>query len=202
MACGDYLDRMSKPFTSGDDGLARKGYHHGNLREALIEAARFLITERGPQGFTLIEAARLVNVSPAAPYRHFKDRDALVSEVAAIAAETFERRMRIAGETAVTPQARMEAFGGAYLAFAREEPGLYRALFDTPCTLSRPTLIFKALEASIKDLRPDHPDPGGAAQAVWALSHGVALLVQSGQWPASGKTPDDVLSLGARSLLG
>ena len=61
--------------TDGNSG--RRGYHHGNLREALIEAALELIGAKGPAGFTIAEAARLAGVSPAAPYRHFRDADAL-----------------------------------------------------------------------------------------------------------------------------
>ena len=60
----------------------RRGYHHGNLREALMQAAIDLIADKGPSGFTFAEAARSAGVSPAAPYRHFRDRDALVAEVA------------------------------------------------------------------------------------------------------------------------
>ena len=58
---------------------AERAYHHGNLREALIQAARDLIKEKGPAGFTFADAARSAGVSPAAPYRHFRDRDALVA---------------------------------------------------------------------------------------------------------------------------
>ncbi|RZK91505.1 MAG: TetR/AcrR family transcriptional regulator, partial [Methylobacterium sp.] len=59
------------------DGPAdRRGYHHGNLKEALIEAARRFIAERGIGGFTLVDAARLVGVTPAALYRHFRGREA------------------------------------------------------------------------------------------------------------------------------
>ena len=62
---------------------AREGaYHHGNLREALIQAARELIKEKGPAGFTFADAARSAGVSPAAPYRHFRDREALLADVA------------------------------------------------------------------------------------------------------------------------
>src|SRR4051812_47519021 len=60
----------------------RQGYHHGNLKEALIEAAQRFIAERGLGGFTLADAAKLVGVTPAALYRHFRGRDALVAEVA------------------------------------------------------------------------------------------------------------------------
>src|SRR6201989_1174242 len=67
---------------SGQGGFERRGYHHGNLREALVEAALALIGEKGPAGFTIAEAARLAGVSPGAPYRHFRDAEALLAEVA------------------------------------------------------------------------------------------------------------------------
>ena len=60
------------------DSKGRRGYHHGNLRQALVKAVLGLIADKGPNGFTFSEAARAAGVSPAAPYRHFKDRDALL----------------------------------------------------------------------------------------------------------------------------
>ncbi|MEJ2378171.1 MAG: TetR/AcrR family transcriptional regulator, partial [Pseudolabrys sp.] len=59
-----------------------RGYHHGNLKEALVRAALELIAEKGPAGFTFADAARFAGVSPAAPYRHYRDRDALLADVA------------------------------------------------------------------------------------------------------------------------
>ncbi len=107
----------------------RKGYHHGNLKEALVEAARRFIAERGLGGFTLVEAARLAGVTPAALYRHFSGRDALVSEVAGrgftLLAERLGRAVRGGG----TPLERFTRMGEAYLAFAEEEPGFYAAMF-------------------------------------------------------------------------
>ena len=70
----------------------RRGYHHGNLREALIEAALKLISEKGPAGFTFAEAARTAGVSPAAPYRHFRDRDELPT--AASLSDNIEQALR------------------------------------------------------------------------------------------------------------
>ena len=84
------------------DGRGR-GYHHGNLREALIQAALDLIAEKGPTGFTFAEAARSAGVSPAAPYRHFRDRDELLSDVAM---RGFEHVRGRAGEGAGTRAAR------------------------------------------------------------------------------------------------
>src|ERR1700733_15518622 len=76
-----------------DGGSGRRGYHHGNLREALIEAALELIGAKGPAGFTIAEAARLAGVSPAAPYRHFRDADALLAEVALRGYDRFAERL-------------------------------------------------------------------------------------------------------------
>ena len=71
----------------------RRGYHHGNLREALIRAALDLIAEKGPAGFTFADAARSAGVSSAAPYRHFRDRQALLADVARRGFEFFEERL-------------------------------------------------------------------------------------------------------------
>src|SRR5258708_18726165 len=65
-----------------DEGPPPRGYHHGNLKETLIRAALDLIARKGPSGFTFAEAARFAGVSPAAPYRHFRDRDELLANVA------------------------------------------------------------------------------------------------------------------------
>src|SRR5579871_6762023 len=84
----------SGPTDSGGSG--RRGYHHGNLREALIDAALELIGGKGPAGFTIAEAARLAGVSPAAPYRHFRDADALLAEVALRGFERLAQRLTAA----------------------------------------------------------------------------------------------------------
>ncbi|HRM76468.1 MAG TPA: helix-turn-helix domain-containing protein, partial [Paracoccus sp. (in: a-proteobacteria)] len=76
--------------------MARSSYHHGNLRQALVEATVRLIEENGPQAFTLAEAARLAGVSAAAPYRHFTGRDELLEEVARQGFEEFADRLEAA----------------------------------------------------------------------------------------------------------
>src|ERR1700680_2908602 len=117
--------------TARKASLRKQSYHHGNLREALVTAARRLIAERGPAGFTLVEAARLAGVSAAAPYRHFTDRDALLAEAARRGLQEFDRRLATAwrdgGQDLGAAFLRM---GEAYLAFAREEPGYYGATFS------------------------------------------------------------------------
>src|ERR1700760_4177105 len=121
---------------SSDGGSGRRGYHHGNLREALIDAAVELIATKGPAGFTIAEAARLAGVSPAAPYRHFRDADALLAEVALRGYDRFAERLARAWNGGRPEAVRaFEDLGRAYLAFAREEPAYYAAMFDSRLAL-------------------------------------------------------------------
>ena len=100
-----------------------RGYHHGNLKEALIRAALELIAQKGPAGFTFAEAARWAGVSPAAPYRHFRDRDELLSNVARRGFEEFEQTLARAWDNGrPDPMTALDRLGKAYLAFARKEP--------------------------------------------------------------------------------
>ncbi|MCC7347304.1 MAG: TetR/AcrR family transcriptional regulator [Variibacter sp.] len=176
--------RAVKPATKADP-LARQGYHHGNLKEALVATARQLIAERGPAGFTLAEAARLAGVSAAAPYRHFKDREALIAEVARRGFQAFGQRLRAAWAGAGShPVAAFGRMGEAYLAFAREEPGYYGAMFthgrnhgEAPGTAGG--AAFAALEDALgKAVGADARSAGARqlAYQVWALAHGVATL--------------------------
>ena len=97
----------------------------------MIRAALELIAAKGPAGFTFAEAARAAGVSPAAPYRHFRDRDALMADVAARGFELFEAALSRAWKDGKPdPMTAFEQVGRAYLAFAREEPAYYSAMFE------------------------------------------------------------------------
>src|SRR5262245_466733 len=167
--------------------LRRRGYHHGNLREALVAAARRLIAARGPAGFTLSEAARLAGVSAAAPYRHFADRDALLAEVAKRGFAAFDRRLsaawRGAGHDAGAAFLRM---GEAYLAFAREEPGYYAAMFavrpPAKRQAARKQTSFAALEHAVTQVAS-----GGTLDPRRLPGLGAAARPRQagGGWPAS-----------------
>src|SRR5215831_16792309 len=101
------------------DGSGRRGYHHGNLREALIRAALDLIAKHGPAGFTFADAARSAGVSSAAPYRHYRDRDDLMADVARRGFELFEERLARAWDDGrPEPYRAFENVGRAYLHFA------------------------------------------------------------------------------------
>ena len=173
---------------------AREGaYHHGNLREALIQAARDLIKEKGPGGFTFADAARSAGVSPAAPYRHFRDREALLADVAREGFVRFEA-MLATGWNGGKPDV-VSAFhniGRAYLAFARAEPAYYAAMFESglPPDLS-PELraagdrafgvLRGAAETLVAALPSDKRPPALMMSLhVWSLSHGIASLFGRG----------------------
>src|SRR5262245_23930926 len=110
----------------------RRGYHHGNLREALVEAALELISRKGAAGFTFAEAARAAGVSPAAPYRHFRDRDALIADVAERGFARFAAALEKAWDSGKPdPLQALERLGRAYLTFARSEPAFFSAMFES-----------------------------------------------------------------------
>jgi len=132
----------------------RRGYHHGNLKEVLLEAARQLIEQRGPDGFSLTEAARLAGVSPAAPYRHFRDREALLCEVARSGFERFAAQLDAAwDEGRPTPISAFENLGRAYLTFAREEPASYAAMFEAGLSIDSVPELKTASDRSFAVLR-------------------------------------------------
>jgi AcrR family transcriptional regulator len=170
-----------------------RGYHHGNLKEALVRAALALIAEKGPSGFTFAEAARWAGVSPAAPYRHFRDRDELIADVARRGFELFEAALAKAWNGGrPDPSTAFENVGRAYLAFAREEPAYYSAMFESGVPLgNNPDLVeagdraFGVLRQATEVLLARIPVKGRpptlmVALHVWALSHGVASLFGRG----------------------
>jgi AcrR family transcriptional regulator len=111
---------------SKDERGGPRGYHHGNLKEALLGAALELIAKKGPAGFTFAEAARWAGVSPAAPYRHFRDRDELLANLALRGFERFAIVLEQAWDNGrPQPFTALDRLGKAYLEFARTEPSYY-----------------------------------------------------------------------------
>jgi AcrR family transcriptional regulator len=172
-------------------GQARRGYHHGRLKDALLEAARSLVAERGAAGFTLAEAAKRVGVTNAAPYRHFPDRSALMTELARQGFQSFGERLTLAWDKG-RPNAR-SAFmrmGAAYLAFAHEEPGLYAAMFENVGALaSRESgeaadkalaVLRQACAAVLAEAGASTDGARKLAFEIWSYSHGVAMLAAGG----------------------
>jgi AcrR family transcriptional regulator len=172
-----------------DQATGRRGYHHGNLREALIRAALRLIAEKGPAGFTFADAARSAGVSSAAPYRHFRDRQALLADVAHRGFELFEGRLNRAwNEGTPDPLTAFENVGRAYLAFAREEPAFYSAMFEAGLPVDGDPELREAADRAFAVLRraadtfcarlPSDRRPPALMMSLhlWALAHGIASL--------------------------
>ena len=190
---------------------ARESYHHGNLREALVEAARRLIAERGLGGFAFAELARAAGVSPAAPYRHFRDRGALVSELARRGFLRLEQDLQAAwNEGRPDPAAAIERCGRAYLQFARRDPASYAAMFDgapgeiDPDLRNAADAAFAVVRSAADAACLAAPSTGRppalmVALHVWTLCHGTAALFTGP--PSAGRrplpmTPEDLLEAG------
>jgi AcrR family transcriptional regulator len=192
------------------DGPPR-GYHHGNLKEALIRAALDLIAEKGPAGFTFAEAARSAGVSPAAPYRHFRDRDELLADVARRGFEQFEGVLAKAWEEGrPDPLTAFDRMGRAYLDFAKREPAFYSAMFEAGVAPeSSPELraagdrAFGVLRGAAEVLvakipATERPPALMVALHIWSMTHGIASLF--GRGDAARRTlpmsPEDLLEAG------
>ncbi len=191
--------------------MSRRTYHHGNLREALINAALELIGEKGHAGFTFADAARLAGVSPAAPYRHFRDRDALMADVARRGFEQFEAVLTKAWNNgAPDPLRALRQLGQAYLAFARDEPAYYASMFEAgippgtdPALLQAGDRVFAILRQAAEAIATKLPEQGRPpalmiALHIWSLAHGIASLFGRGD-AARRKlpmAPDDLLEAG------
>ncbi len=190
--------------------MAKRGYHHGNLKQALVEAALALIAEKGPQGFTMAEAAKLADVSAAAPYRHFTGREELIVELARQGFDLFADLLEHAyRDGQPSPLAAFEAVSRAYLAFARRHPGHYVAMFESgvspnasrdlaaACARANKILVRAAHDLSQR-LPPDRRPPTEMFAAhVSAMSHGIVELYARGAPGSRGPfTPEDLLETG------
>ena len=190
--------------------MPKRGYHHGNLRQALIDATLTLIEAQGPQGFTLSDAAKSAGVTPAAVYRHFAGRDDLIAEVArqgfAIFADLLDHAYDGGRPSAL---AAFEATGRAYLAFARKFPGHYPAMFESGISMNaNPELarsadrargvLLRAAEELSKHIPSSRRPPASMfADHIWAMSHGVVELFARGQpGTRSPYSPEDLLESG------
>jgi AcrR family transcriptional regulator len=188
-----------------------RGYHHGNLKEALIRAALELIAQKGPAGLTFAEAARWAGVSPAAPYRHFRDRDELLADVARRGFELFEAALAKAWDDG-RPDAftAFDRLGKAYLAFARSEPAYYSAMFEAGVPQEANHELRQAGDRAFGVLRmatdkllstmpgPSRPPALMVSLHIWALSHGVASLFGRGDAARRSlpMSPEELLEAG------
>jgi AcrR family transcriptional regulator len=197
----------------------RRTYHHGDLRQALLDAGIALARAGGPDAVVLREATRRAGVVPNAAYRHFASRHALLQAVRAsalaalaVAMEKELIRQRRGRAGADAARAGLRAIGTAYLRFARTEPGLFRTAFAVPGepeTTSNPAmagrsglnpfqLLSTALDAMVQaGVLPRERRPG-AEYLAWSAVHGLAMLVLEG--PLRRLTPAEARQIGQQVI--
>jgi len=169
--------------------VSTRAYHHGDLPGALVSAALALLEEGGAAELSLRAAARRAGVSTAAPYRHFADRDALLSEVAAVGYRQLAAALTAAHPAPKTPDD-LADIAVAYVEFALSRPGLFRAMFAEPCDPNSPgrvaavRAITEYLNSIVQQALPS-AEPEAMASAVWALVHGLAFLHLDGKFDSS-----------------
>jgi AcrR family transcriptional regulator len=176
--------------------MPRRSYHHGDLANALLDATETLVTERGIMGFSMREAARAVGVDPAACYRHFASREALLDAFAARCFAGFGAAMeREVGKLADRPAPdRLRVMGHAYLKFALAHPAKFRVMFgprnvDVRVPIPGQPSAFDLLTKTVEDWGLSIPGTDAAQQAVvlWAGVHGLTQLILDGALPATAK---------------
>ncbi len=189
--------RIGRPQRAARSGApqADARYHHGSLREALLQAAERVLERDGLAGLTLRAVAREAGVSHAAPTHHFGDLTGLVSELAAIGFRQFNAAMAAACGSDVPPMQRAAARAKAYVGYAQAHPGMYLLMFRTErLDYSRPTLC-SAAEASFAGLAgavaaKQHEsisdqsltlDQAAAIARAWSLVHGFTMLLLDGR---------------------
>jgi len=163
-------------------------YHHGDLREALIQASYELVSERGAENFSLADACRLAGVSTAAPYKHFKDRDELLGLVVGRAFDRMSDDSMAAVEKAgVGTMAGITAMGHAYVRFAVENQRLFRLMFGQhPVLKQDETVVGDGMRCFSRVIEQVavycarngvDGDPNAIAVRLWTFVHGAASLL-------------------------
>ena len=192
----------------------RESYHHGDLRHALVLAGVELAREGGPEAVVLREATRRVGVSPNAAYRHFADREALLAAVCDAAqaelAAAIDEGYRAVHEpdAAATARAHLRAVGTRYVAFALDNPGLFRTAFIASSDLERATsperagpggltpfqLVTAALDEFVASgIMPTQRRPNAEFLA-WSSVHGLAMLLIDGPLRALPRAAADAVT--------
>ncbi|TWB01810.1 TetR/AcrR family transcriptional regulator [Bradyrhizobium stylosanthis] len=185
----------SRPARRAAGAKTETPYHHGALREALLQAAERVLERDGLGGLTLRAVAREAGVSHAAPTHHFGDLTGLLSELAAVGFRQFNAAMASSCDAATTPLGRALARPKAYVAYAQAHPGMYGIMFRTErLDYSRPSLheaaeaSFAGLANAIGAMRQEQisgdaltMEQGAAIARAWSMVHGFTTLLLDGR---------------------
>ena len=162
-----------------------KAYHHGDLRDALVRAALEILEDSAVTEVSVRAAARRAGVSTGAPYRHFADRDALLSAVAAVGYRDLAGAL-VAAHPAPKTADDLADIAVAYVQFALTRPGLFRVMFAEGCDRTDPDRVAAVADIteyvkSIAQQTIPNVDSEPVATALWALVHGLAFLFLDGK---------------------
>jgi AcrR family transcriptional regulator len=172
--------------------VKKNSYHHGHLREALLESALVLLKEAGLESLTLREVARRAGVSPGAPYHHFKDKAQLVQALAQRSLETLDQLSFEAVQDKKMPSEKLHALGFAYILYAVRHPAEFRLMFrpemSSPLEFPDPKTapVFRVLLSVIAGSSETEQQQLTTAISAWSLVHGLAVLLIDG--PLHGLT--------------
>lgn len=177
--------------TTTKSSVAKKNYHHGDLKSALVSAARELIESGGSGHLTMRRVSEAVGVSPAAAYRHFSDRESLLAAVLQVVFDDLQAAMKKGRLANSNPLQAFFATGYAYIDFAQSHPNIYRVLFSEECQMVMHPELLKSGEAAFNEVHQaakdcaaagllSSRDPIEIAMAGWVNVHGLASLYLDG----------------------
>lgn len=175
---------------AGETAAPGRAYHHGDLRQALIETAETLLAERGVERFSLRECARRAGVSPAAPAHHFGNVTGLLTAIATLGFQGLADAMEAQARGAATPQARLQAIAGGYIRYALGHPDRFRVVFGRfalertdQALQAAGARAYQVLASTVAALPQRSTDITAAIVVAWSLVHGFVTLVLDGHTP-------------------
>ena len=192
--------------TSASAAGRARTYHHGALRPALVAEALRLLADGDPASLSLRELSRRLGVSPAAPYRHFADKGALLAAIAQQGFEVLNAELDAAAAAHPDePLRRLADIGWVYVRFALDQPQYFQLMFGRDVTpqVSHPELLaagqsafgilLRVIEGGQRVGQIAPGDPGELAITAWAQVHGLATLLLEGQLPVQDNTECEAL---------
>ncbi len=194
--------------------MDKQGYHHGGLKAQMIKEGLLLLNHEGYEGFSMRKVARACHVSQTAPYRHFKDKDELISAIALQALEAFQASLERAVITNPDdPKAALREMGIAYVRFFAENPEYLKLLFLSDITKALEDADFckpeshlsqghpfATLYETVRHYKKAYPDDTRTENELllycWGLVHGISVLIAGAGMPVE----DDYIALTERIL--